>query len=115
MEYDLLFTVIAKSEWKLFTESGKFHPQTLDDEGYINCIHEQDLEQYLNSFKADHDVVTLVVIDPLRIQESIKSETVNDIRFIKIQGSLHLDAVIDRIQIGKGKNGMFKIGVKHFD
>ena len=103
MEYDLLFTVIDDQNWKEIAAEGTFHPASLDELGYIKCIDEKDLERYVNlEILKDKDLI-LVVIDPLRIKDSIKAEKEDGFNIVKISGSLTLDAIIDKIDLKKSK------------
>ena len=115
MEYDLLFTIIDDQNWKEIASEGTFHPASLDELGYIKCIDEKDLERYVNLDKHTDKDLILVVIDPLRIKNSIKAEKDGEFRIIKISGSLTLDAIIDKIDLKKSKKGDYTISIKHYD
>lgn len=115
MDNDILFTVIEKQQWKSLTETGKFRPSTLDDFGYIECIAENDLEKYLNEQEGEHTEYMLVLIDRLRIKDSIKTISDNNISKIHIFGELDLDAIIDKIKLKRDDKKRFSFKVKHFD
>ncbi len=115
MDYDLLFTVIKKEDWKAFTSSGKFEPDTIKEFGHIICIDEKNLEEYVNQKALAEYQLMLIIIDPLRVQDFIKSETKEGVRYIYIAGSLNLDAIIDKIDLNKNKKNRYKVSIKHYD
>ena len=115
MEYDLLFTFINKKDWKPFTESGFFTPNSLDDIGYIKCFEGKYAELIANSNHSDSSQLLLLVIDPLRINEPIKKISEDKLEFYTIQGKFSIDAIIDRITLKKSNSGHFNIRIKHFD
>ncbi len=115
MDYDLLFTVIDDQNWKEIASEGTFHPKTLDELGFIKCIDEKDLENYVNlDIHKEKDLI-LVVIDPLRVKNSIKTEKEGDFKIIKLFGSLTLDAIIDKIDLKPSKKGDYSIKIQHYD
>ena len=115
MENDLLFTVIEKQQWKSLTESGKFRPITVDELGYIECIFEKDLETYLNKQEGDHTELMLILIDRLRIKDSIKTIKDDGVTKIRVSGELDLDAIIDKITLKRDSKKRFSFSIKHFD
>lgn len=115
MEHDLLFTIIVDENWKEITANGNFSPTSVNELGYIKCIDEKHIEGYINSEAFTEQNLVLVVIDPLRIKESIKNGKEGDIKIIQIQGSLSLDAVIDKIPLERDGNGKYSLNIKHFD
>lgn len=115
MEYDLLFTIIDDQNWKEIASEGTFHPSSLDEVGYIKCIDERDIERYVNQEYLQGKDLILVVIDPLRVKNSIKAETENDFRIIKLSGSLTLDTIIDKIDLKPSIKGNYSVKIKHYD
>lgn len=115
MEYDLLFTIVADQNWKEITKEGIFAPASLQELGYIKCIDEKDLERYLNQDALEGKELMLVVIDPLRIKDSIKAEKNEGFNIVKISGSLTMDAIIDKIDLIRSKKGTYSINIKHYD
>ncbi|MFA5668365.1 MAG: DUF952 domain-containing protein [Balneolaceae bacterium] len=115
MDYDLLFTIIPKTSWRTASNEGEFAPESLESQGYIRCIPDKELENYANSQFNGEDELLLIVIDPLRIQVPIKHETVKDIQYPLICGSLKLDAIIEKIDLTRDKKNKFRISIKHFD
>lgn len=115
MEYDLLFTVIDDENWKEIAAQGTFKPKSIEELGYIKCIEEKDLERYVNLESLKEKDLILVVIDPLRIRESIKAGKEDGFNVIKIFGQLDLDAIIDKIDLKKSKKGNYSVSVRHYD
>lgn len=114
MENDLLFTVINQDAWQTATKNGVFSPETYENDGYIICIPDNELENYINKNYIDAEDLLLVVIDPLRLQVPIKTENIEGIKYPLIYGEITLDAIIDRINIPKS-NGDIEISISHFD
>lgn len=115
MEYDLLFTVIDDQKWKEIAKDGTFRPASLEKLGYIKCIHEKDIQRYVNlDIHKDKELI-LVIIDPLRVKDSIKSVTEESFNIIKVFGELTLDTIIDKIELKSSEKGEYTIKIKHFD
>lgn len=115
MDYDLLFTIIPKTSWRTASSEGEFAPDTLASQGYIRCIPDNKLENYANTQFNGVDELLLIVIDPLRIQVPIKRETIKDVQYALIYGSLKLDAIIEKIDLTRDNKNKFRISIKHFD
>ncbi len=115
LEYDLLFTLINKEDWKSDTSSGYFEPADLSENGSIRCFEGNNAEKIANTIFKNSDQLLLLVIDPLRLNVPIKKESQEGIDILAIQGKFSIDAIIDRIQLKKSKNGSFNIRIKHFD
>lgn len=115
MDNDLLFTIIEKQQWKSLTETGKFRPHTLEDSGYIECIAENDIEEYVNRQEGEHTEYMLILIDRLRVKDSIKTIKDNGFTKIRVYGELDLDAIIDKITLHRDNKKRFSFSIKHFD
>ena len=115
MENDLLFTLTTKAEWKLFSSSGNFEPNTLKEIGFIRCFHGNQIERAANNYYPEEDEILLIVIDPLRIQVPLKNEKIDGDKYPNLYGAFSIDAVIDRIPLKRSKKGAFSVHVKHFD
>lgn len=115
MENDLLFTLISKTDWKLYSQSGSFEPEDLIKKGFIRCYQGNQVEAAANSEFEGIDELLLIVIDPLRLQVPIKKESENGTVYPNLYGAFSIDAVIDRIPIKRSKKGKFSVQIKHFD
>jgi len=115
LEHDLLFTIIVNENWKEITTEGYFCPNSVNEFGYIKCIDEKSIEKYINSDNFTDQDLLLVVIDPLRIKDSIINEKEGDIKIIKIKGKLTMDAIIDKIPLERNTNGKYALNIKHYD
>ena len=114
MDYDLLFTLSLKNDWKDVSSSGYLVPTTQNEDGYLVCLESNELEKYTNSTYPDTEELLLIVIDPLRIQSPIKKVKEGEYFVLQVFGAIPLDAIIDKIPLKKGKNG-FSIHIKHHD
>ena len=115
MDYDLLFTIVEDQNWKQITTSGSFRPSSLEELGYIKCIHEKDLQTYVNQENLKGKELLLVLIDPLRVRDSIKTDKDNGFSIIKLYGELTMDAIIDKIELNPSKKGNYTIKINHYD
>lgn len=115
MDIDLLFSAITRQGYKEAIESGHFEPQDLTENGYITCFEGPEAGNYVNEHYADEDMILLLVIDPSRISAPFKKSGENNQKLIRIQGSFTIDAIIDKIRLGKDDNGQFEVNVRHFD
>ncbi len=115
MENDLLFTLSTKSEWKQFSSSGNFEPESLKEKGYVSCYHGPQIEKAANDLQTEESELLLIVIDPLKLQVPLKNEKIGTEVFPNLYGAFSIDAVIDRIILKKSKKGIFAVRVKHFD
>lgn len=115
MEDDLLFTLIKKTDWKQYSQSGAFEPESLIEKGFIRCYQGDQVEKAANDNYIGIDELLLIVIDPLRIQVPIKREAENGITYPNLYGAFSIDAVIDRIPLKRSKKGKFSVQIKHFD
>ena len=115
MDNDLLFTLITKEEWKIYSAMGFFETESLKSEGMIHCYYGNQVEEAANRLFPALESIILIVIDPLRIQEPIKYEKNEKEIFPKICGAFSIDAVIDKIELKKEGRSRFSVKVKHFD
>lgn len=115
MEYDLLFTLIRKEDWKKFTNSGYFKPDGLEENGYVRCYTDDQVESAANQHYSEEDLLFLVIIDPLRLQVPLLKKKIDGVEYPCISGAISLDTIIDRIELKKGKKGTFAVHVKHYD
>ena len=115
MENDLLFTLIKKEDWKIYSSSGSFEPEELSEKGFTRCYTGKQVEGAANAHFEGVDDLFLIVIDPLRIHVPIKHEQEGPEKYPNLYGAFSIDAVIDRIHLMRGKNGKYSVSIKHFD
>ncbi len=115
MDIDLLFAAIKKSEWIKVSENDCFNP-VLDDESEVVLTFEgKEAEKIVNHYFKGEERLLLVVIDPLRLRTPIKRVERNGLSFIEVQGTVSIDAIIDKIKLRSDKKGHFSLNIKHFD
>lgn len=115
MDIDLLFSAITKQGYKEAIELGQYEPAEYTGNGYISCFDGNTAGEYVNKHFADEDMILLLVIDPSRISAPFKKITENDQQLIRIQGNFTIDAIIDKIRLGKNADGQFEVNVRHFE
>ena len=115
MDIEILFTALQNDNWKSFIESGKYEPEELDSTGAITCADGKNLNSYLNGSFPEDDKIMVLVLDPLRIQSPMKRHKSGTEERIMVKEAISLDAVIDKITVGKGDDGKFNMSVRHFE
>ena len=115
MENDLLFTLCTNDEWKEYSKSGLFEPESVKSDGIIKCYSGDQIEAAANSHFQEETQGYLIVIDPSRIQVPMKSEKEEIGAVTYLQAAFSIDAVIDRILLKKDPKKGYSVRVKHFD
>jgi uncharacterized protein (DUF952 family) len=115
LEIDLLFAAIKKSDWIKVSKNDCFNP-ILDDENEVVLTFEgKSSEKIVNHYFKGEERLLLVVIDPLRLRTPFKRVERKGMNFIEVQGTIPIDAIIDKIKLRSDKKGHFSLNIKHFD
>lgn len=111
MREDLIFHLVHKKKWKEQKLDGRYHPQSLDSEGFIHCSSGNDIESVANRLFKGKRRILLIVINTSLIEPELKYEKDEDtgVVYPHIYGPLNLDAVIDKIELAPDEDGSFKI------
>jgi uncharacterized protein (DUF952 family) len=91
-----IYHLALQAEWnEAVARGGPYERSTigrsLEDEGFIHCSHEQQVEQTARLYYAGRDDVVVLTIDTSRLDAEVKVEG----GFPHIYGPLPLDAVVD--------------------
>jgi uncharacterized protein (DUF952 family) len=111
MRDDLLFHITTKEEWKKFTNSGNYEPESIDSQGFIHCSTGEQVEDTANRLFGDNDEILLLVIDATMLREDIKYEEDESTgqKYPHLYNPLNTNAIIDKISIKAEDNGQFNI------
>lgn len=115
MDIDLLFTALKQSEWKNVSALDTLESTFFEQGKGIISFEGNEAEKILNTYFEGEQAILIIVLDPLRIQAPIKKIKKDGFQFVEIQGTVSVDAVIDKIKLKADKNGQFSMNVKHFD
>lgn len=111
MREDLVFHLVKKRTWQNLKKEGRYHPESLESDGFIHCSSGKNIEAVANrKFKGERRLLLIVInaslVEPeLKYEEDEESGTAHP----HIYGPLNLDAVIDKIELHPEKDGRFSI------
>lgn len=111
MKDDLIFHVVKKEDWKLQKKDSRYHPESIDTEGFIHCSPGREIEEVTNRlFKGESDIL-LIIINTTLVEPEIRYENSgdSDTKYPHIYGPLNMDAVIDKIELASEDDGSYKI------
>lgn len=111
MRDDLIFHLVPAADWKKFKDSGAYHPESLNEEGFIHCSAGRQVEKVANAHFQGRDDLLLLVIDPASLKPDVKYEAsgASDEKYPHVYGPVNIDAVIDKIKLEPRENGSFFI------
>lgn len=111
MKEDLIFHLVKKKDWKAQKKESRYHPETLDSEGFIHCSSGNDIEEVANRLFRGERRILLIVINTTLIEPELKYEQDEEtgVSYPHIYGPLNLDAVIDKIELVPEEDGSFEI------
>jgi len=111
MRDDLIFHLVSKEDWKKCQEAGLYHPDSLDEEGFIHCSTGQQVQKVANTRFTGRDDLMLLIIDVASLESDVKMEAGGSEGevFPHIRGPLNIDAVIDKIKLEPDEDGTFFI------
>lgn len=110
----MIIHIISEEDWKRAQTLGAHSPSSLDDEGFIHCSTQEQVNWVANSFFKGHTDLLLLYIDAEKVKERIVYEdTANTgMLFPHIYGPLNLDAVIRVVAIKPSKGGSFEVPIE---
>ncbi|MDY6868972.1 MAG: DUF952 domain-containing protein, partial [Chloroflexota bacterium] len=111
MREDLVFHLVKKNVWEEKKSNSRYHPESIDSQGFIECISGKDIEPVVNNkFKGEKGIL-LIVINTALIEPKLKYEEDSESKVTRprIYGPLNLDAVIDKIELAPEEDGSFQI------
>lgn len=111
MKDDLIFHVVKKENWKSQKKDSRYHPESLDSDGFIHCSTGRTIEEVTNRLYKDQDDILLIIINTTLVEPEIRYENSgnSDTKYPHIYGPLNMDAVIDKIELASEDDGGYKI------
>lgn len=88
-----IFHITTQAAWQAAQSGGALIPDSLGCEGYIHCSRSEQILSVANSIFRGQRGLTLLEIDPRRIQAEIRWEAVENSFFPHLYGPLKVDAV----------------------
>ncbi len=105
---DNIFHITTKTQWNLAQKLGEYTAPSLASEGFIHCSTAAQVVPVAERFYAGHHGLLLLILDPARIEPTVKYEPGSDKPdelFPHIYGKLNLEAVIRVVEFEPDANG----------
>jgi uncharacterized protein (DUF952 family) len=109
LQTDLIFHVVSRRKWRDLNKGGFFQTEDFEDTGVINCVTSDKLNTYLNSDFKGRKNLLILVIDVFRLTNRYHFN--NDNGLVEVSGGINTDAILDKIRIDCGEDGLFDIEV----
>lgn len=110
LKVDLIFHAVSRRKWRELNHSGFYIPENIDDTGKVLCVTSEKLTDYLNqNFKGRKNLLILVV-DVFRLASKYSMN--QDSGYVEIDKGINVDAILDKIRIDCGENGLFDVKVE---
>ena len=96
----MIYHLTTSPEWQAAQRAGEYRPPSLEDEGFIHCSTDEQLQPVAERFFQGVPDVLVLWIDPERLSAQLlwEAPTAGDAfagqRFPHIYGPLNLDAVV---------------------
>jgi uncharacterized protein (DUF952 family) len=113
-----LYHIADRAVWAAAQESASYVPASLASEGFIHCSTASQVLAVAHRFYAGQSGLVLLVIDPARLEPTLKWEQVSDQpaspsgepdpTFPHIYGPMNLDAVTEVLDFEPGTDGTFR-------
>jgi len=90
-----LFHITTKRQWQQAVQLGRYHPPSLDREGFIHFSYDRQWLNTANRFFLGQPDLVLVSVRSDRLQAELRVEAADGDEFPHLYGELNLDAVVD--------------------
>ena len=104
-----LFHITTQSQWQQALQEGRYHPPSLDLEGFIHFSSERQWLTTANRFFRGQPDLVLLSVNSERLQAELKLEAADDDVFPHLYGELNLDAVIEVYELPLGEDQQVRI------
>ncbi len=95
MDATVIYHLTTLPEWEIAQDKGMYDPPSFQQEGFIHCCTEEQLDEVMKRHFQQHENLIKLVIDPSRVTQKLKyehNETYNS-DYPHIFGPLNLEAV----------------------
>lgn len=110
MSSDLIFHIVSRRKWHSLTQNGFYKPEEFDEETGIECVNSNQLQPYLNDHFNGRKNLLLLVIDKYRLLYPLKKD--KDTNLIYVPNGINVDAILDKIRLDCGKDGLFDVNIE---
>ncbi len=107
----MIFHICPVTDWIDAMKAGVYAPQGLDTEGFIHCSTIDQLVQSANLHFCNHNELVVLCIKKDKLDPPVKYEfsTTRKESFPHIYGPINLSAVVNVIDMEKGRNDKFEL------
>ena len=101
MESEYIYHVTTQKEWEQAKINGEYKPAGYDQEGFIHCSIDRQVEGVLNRFYKGQTGLIKLKIEKVKVSRPVLFELAVDLDelFPHIYGPLNLDSVVEIIII----------------
>jgi len=90
-----IYHIVSPEAWEAAEPSGVYRAASLEDEGFIHCSFEDQLDAVLGRYYTGAGSLNILEIDPGRLTSELVEElSTNNEIYPHIYGPLNLDAVV---------------------
>lgn len=102
MESEYIYHVTTQMEWEQAKRNGEYKPAGYDQEGFIHCSIDRQVEGVLDRFYKGQTGLIKLKIEKAKVSRPVLFELAVDLDelFPHIYGPLNLDSVVEVIKIG---------------
>ncbi len=95
MQDEVIYHLTTLPEWEEAQDKGSYQPPSFQQEGFIHCSTESQLEGVMKKHFQQHENLVKLVIDPARVLQKIQYDKVEGEvnEYPHIYGPLNLEAV----------------------
>lgn len=108
----MLYHLALPADWEAAQADGRYvtstRGRTLAEEGFIHLSRADQVAATAGRFYADVDDLLLLVVDPTRLPDEVREESVGEDTFPHLYGPLPLDAVVGVRHYAPGPDGTFR-------
>jgi uncharacterized protein (DUF952 family) len=102
MESEYIYHITTQIEWDQAKLNGEYKPAQFEQEGFIHCSAENQVDGVLDRFYKGQTGLVKLKIEKAKLQRPLLFELAIDLDelFPHVYGALNLDSVVDVIKIG---------------
>lgn len=90
----IIYHVVTPDYWQQFSEKAAYTPPTFEEEGFIHCCTEAQINYVLTTYFVGVAEILLLKIDTNLLEAELKIEPANGQHFPHIYGAINKTAII---------------------